>query len=597
MTGLASLWDTIDHGGKRDFMVLPQQRVTYADLREAIGQWLGWFDAAGIAPGARLVIRTADEVAAVTAFIAALLDGVVPVLLTADTPDPRLAGVIAAVEPAGLVADAVPTGMDASIAPLAIIAAAPIARTGWFSRRPRAPLIAGLPRPMATRAPHLPTDDAGLAYLLFTSGTTAAPTGVQITRRNLLANLATQTRLFDYDQNARIFNDMILAHADGLVQGPMQALYCGCALIRAGGFDLAEIEPWLGRVRAERASHVITVPTVWAMIDRYAEHDDYFDAPECRMLLSCAAHLPEDLWRRLETRFARPMYNQYGLTETVVTALWAGPHPAMGGVGTIGKPVDGEARLVDVDRWGTGELQLRGDNVFPGYWRNPARTAASFTPDGWLRTGDLAWLLDDGSYAYVGRIKTVIMSGGFLIRPEEVDEAMLRHPTVAESVTVGLADDLFGEVPVTAVVLARGTAAVDESALTAHARTFLEAQKVPKRIVVVPAIARGPSGKPILADLRQLLAQVLAQAAAAPPAKGPDITAAVIAVAADMLRVSPQALTPASGRGSVDGWDSFSQLNFVLAVEQHFGLIIPAARVATIESIADMVRTVRDLHG
>lgn len=594
MTALEEFWKTIEHGKKRDFLVLPQQRVSYADLREMTGQWLGWFTSAGISPGDRLVIRTADEVAAVTAFIAALLDGVVPVVLTADTPDARLAGVVDAVEPAGVVADALPPGLDARITPLAVVPAAITGGRSWFPRRQRAPLLAFLPQSVAHRAPHLPADDTGLAYLLFTSGTTAAPTGVQITRANLLANLATQTRLFGYDSNARIFNDMILAHADGLIQGPVQALDCGGAVIRAGGFDLARIEQWLGRVRAERASHVITVPTVWAMIDRYAAHDDYFDAPECRMLLSCAAHLPEDLWRRLEARFARPVCNQYGLTETVVTSLWAGPHPAMGGVGTIGKAIDGEARVADADAAGTGELQLRGDNVFPGYWRDPARTAASFTDDGWFRTGDLARKLADGSYAYMGRIKTVIMAGGFLIRPEEIDEAMLRHPAVAESVTTGIEDDLFGEVPVTAVVLAHGTAAVDESALAAHARAFLEAQKVPKRIVIVSAIARGPSGKPVLADVRRLLtASVVGDPR---PTNQQDLTAAVTALAADVFRVSAEALAPASGRGSVAGWDSFSQLNFVFAVEHHFGLSIPAARVATIETIADMVRTVQDLR-
>lgn len=593
MTTLQDLWTTIAEGDKRDFMVLPRQRVSYADLREMTGQWLGWFTTAGIAPGDRLVIRTADEVAAVTAFIAALLDGVVPVLLTADTPDARLASVLDAVEPTGVAADILPTGLDMRIAVLAVSPAPAPGRPTWFSRDRRRSPLAFLPRPGAGRVPHLPDDDAGLAYLLFTSGTTAAPTGVQITRANLLANLATQTRLFGYNDKARIFNDMILAHADGMIQGPIQALYCRGTVIRAGGFDLARIEQWLDRVRAERASHVITVPTVWAMIDRYAAHDDYFDAPECRMLLSCAAHLPEDLWRRLEARFVRPVCNQYGLTETVVTALWAGPHPEMGKVGTLGKVADGEARVADADAGGAGELQLRGTNVFPGYWRDPARTAASFTADGWFKTGDLARQLADGSFAYMGRSKTVIMAGGFLIRPEEIDEAMLRHPAVAESATMGIEDDLFGEVPVTAVVLAHGAATADESALADHARACLEAQKVPKRIVMVPAIARGPSGKPVMADLRRSLTATL-EGDQLPANKG-DITAAVMALAADVFRVPTDALTLTSGRGSVAGWDSFSQLNFVFAVEHHFGLSIPAARVATIETIADMVRTVQDL--
>jgi acyl-CoA synthetase (AMP-forming)/AMP-acid ligase II/acyl carrier protein len=423
---------------------------------------------------------------------------------------------------------------------------------------------------------------------MFTSGTTSSPSGVQITRGNLFANLATLIRLFGYDPHARIFNDMILAHVDGMIQGPLLALAAGAAAIRSGGFQLPLIEDWLGRVRAERATHVITVPTIWAMIERYAAHDDYFDAPECQSLQSVAAKFPDELWRRIETRFQRPVFNHYGLTETVVTALWAGPQAEMGPFGTIGRPIDCAAKIAGPDGTSEGELLLRGANVFPGYWRDPVRTAASFTHDGWFRTGDLVRSRGDGSYEMLGRLKSVIMMGGFLIRPDEIDEAMLRHPAVRESATIGLEDAMFGEVPITATVLAQ---AADEAALTAHARSFLESQKVPKRIVVLDAIPRGDAGKPQLAALRGLCLAAIGQNTAAG-----DLAAQVIAVAAEVFRVQPDALDCASRAGDVAGWDSFSQLNFLLAIEHRFGVHVPAARVAAIESIADMVRTVRDMQ-
>ncbi len=177
-----------------------------------------------------------------------------------------------------------------------------------------------------------------LAYILFTSGTTSDPVGVTITRQNMFANLETISRLFAYTPESRIFNDMILSHGDGLVQGLLLAPYNSCALIRSGGFTVPTIENWLNRVRQERATHVITVPTIWSMIAQFAQHDDYFDAPECSHLMSVSARLAPDLWSQLERRFSKAIYNQYGLTETTASALYAGPHRKWATKTALGDP-------------------------------------------------------------------------------------------------------------------------------------------------------------------------------------------------------------------------------------------------------------------
>lgn len=597
MTALSArtLWDHALAGGKAEFMALPGGSIDYIALQRAVRRWLAWFDAAGLAEGERVLIRTGDDLVAATGFIAALLDGVVPVLMTGDTPDLRALAVAGTVEAMGFASPhgTIPALLDPSVARLELGGSAPAPRKGWFGKVPAPDPLAGLPEP-AARDPRLPDDPACLAYILFTSGTTASPSGVQITRGNLFANLATLSRLFGYGPQSRIFNDMILAHADGMIQGPVVALANRCAVIRSGGFTIAGLEPWLERVRQQRASHVITVPTIWAMIDAYAAHDDYFDAAECTALLSVAAKLPVELWDRLESRFGRPVFNQYGLTETVASALYAGPQAEMGARGSVGRPVDCEARIDPAAGGLEGELQLRGDNVFPGYWRDPDRTAASFTADGWMHTGDLARLRSDGSYQVLARIKTVIMMGGFLIRPDEIDEAMLRHPAVRESVTVGIEDALFDEIPVTAVVC---HSPVSEEALTAHARACLEGQKVPKRIVVLDAIPRGDSGKARLTALREQLLEVIGmKPAAGQSAANEDLESAVIAVAAEIFRVDPAMISLASRPGAVAGWDSFSQLNFLMAAEDRFGVTIPASLVAQIVSVADMVGAIRQLR-
>ncbi|HKX09712.1 MAG TPA: AMP-binding protein [Stellaceae bacterium] len=596
MLTLAKLWDRVGSAPRSEFLVTAGERLSYGALARLVRGWLAVFDAKGLTPGTPVAVITANEDAAVSAFIAALLDGLVPVMLTPDTPASRAAAIVDSVAPGLIVADAVRAaeGWCAGV-PLLAIQPLPTRKPGgWrpFGNRPEALAAAfGLDLPEGTRPPRLPDDPDGLAYVLFTSGTTQAPSGVMLTRRNLLANLTTLSRLFAYDSSSRIFNDMVLAHGDGLVQGPLLALANGCALIRSGGFTIQGMEDWLNRVRLERASHVIAVPTVWSMIDRYARHDDYFDAPECRALLSVAARLDPDLWRRLEARFERPVFNQYGLTETVASALYAGPHPEMGAFGSIGRPVDCEARIAGADGSASGddapgELQLRGTNIFKGYWKNPERSAGAFTADGWMRTGDIAQRRQDGSYDILGRIKTVIMCGGFLIRPEEIDEVMTAHPAVTESATVALPDPDFGEIPVTAVVL---DAPADEAVLTAHARRGLEALKVPKRILALPAIPHGEAGKPRLDELRVALRSALG--AEAGPGKRPgaaDTLGRVCALAAEVFRVDAASLGPGSTSDTVPGWDSFAGVNLIIAAEQHFGLRIPVALAVSMRSLGDL---------
>ena len=600
MLSLRSMWDGLGKSPHAEFLVTPQDRLTRGDLSDMVRGMLAIFDDNCLVPGNRVLILTRNEGAAITAFVAALLDGLVPVMLTPDTPEARVAAVAGSVAPGLIVIDETRLGEgwrgDLPALKVAAFDAAAPRRVPGFGRgaHPKAPLWLDLPA--GKRAPRLPEIGDELAYLLFTSGTTQAPSGVMLTRRNVLANLSTLSRLFACTPQTRLFNDMVLAHGDGLVQGPLLALANGCALIRSGGFTVSSMESWLNRVREERATHVITVPTIWSMIDRYAQHDDYFDAPECSHLMSVAARLDPDLWRRMETRFKRPVFNQYGLTETVASALYAGPHPAMGGFGSIGVPVDCEARLAPVagDIGEHGEMQLRGDNIFAGYWQNAVRTADSFTPDGWMRTGDLATRRPDGSYDIRGRIKTVVMSGGFLIRPEEIDEVMAAHPAVVQSATVALPDPDFGEIPVTAVVL---SAAVDEAGLTSHARAGLEALKVPKRIIALPFIPRGDAGKPQLDELRAVLtAAIEGEAGTRAECLKENTFAAVRALAADVFRVDPALLQPASNPETVPGWDSFSQIMLIIATEERFAIRIPAAKVAGIRSLGELQTVIKAIR-
>lgn len=586
MTLSKRLWRNFEGAGRDDFLVTPDITLSYKDILHGVRCWLALFDAAEIGPGDRFVLRTDQQGAAISGFLAGLIDGAVPVLLEGGCPDPRLASIIETVEPKLVVSD---QSLPALAQPIVgRVLQAPERRGGLSAMLGRK--VAhdfGLGVKPAPRAPRLPADDT-LAYLLFTSGTTAAPSGVEITRANLAANLDTLTRLGDFSSTSRIYNDMIIAHADGMIQGPVLAAWSGAVVLRSTGFEVQKIEHWLSLIRQFRATHVLAVPTIWAMVDRLAAHDDYFDAPECRMLITVAAKMPEEQWLRIEKRFGRPLINHYGLTETVASALYAGDHPEMGARGTIGRPVDCKARIAGGAK--EGELQLQGTNVFQGYWRNPERTQTSFTEDGWFKTGDLARRCENGDFEYLGRLKTVIMSGGVLILPDEIDEALLRHPEVLESATIGLPDDVFGEIGITGVVLSHP---VEEAALVTHLRAYVEPRKIPKRIFRLEGVPRGVSGKPRADALQSLLTDLLKSEVPAGPCD--TVEHDVLAIAARVFRVPVEGLSLRSTPDDIEGWDSFTQLNLVLSIEDHFDRQISAAQISALRRLGDFVTVVQDL--
>lgn len=580
-TGFAySLWQTINTTETRDFIVSPDYTVSYKNARQGIKSWLTAFDEAGLSPGDRIVVRTGRDDVACLILLAALVDGIVPVLLEANCPDHRFSSLLKTVEPHLVLVDATPSELTASQAVQIVLPNPKGLRL--FGAKKGAQF--GTSAPPATRPPRFSEMD-DLAYLLFTSGTTAEPSGVMIATKNLSANLDTLSRVFQYDAQSRIFNDMALAHTDGMTQGPLLAAWNGATLIRAGGFDLTRIEDWLGAIPRFGATHVLTVPTVWAMIENYAAHDDYFDAPACKMMITGAAKMPLPLWDKLEARFKRPLVNHYGLSETVACALYSGDLAELGARGTLGKAIDCDARVAGHGH--EGELLLRGDNIFQGYWRNPTRTADSFTDDGWFRTGDLVRARDDGSYDMLGRLKAIINSGGVNIHPDEIDEALLEHPSVLESVTIAMPDDVFDEIGVSCVTL---QTPVSTSDLAAHLLQFVEPRKASRHIIALPEILRGPSGKPRLDALRVQIEALLKT-----PTNQKSATD-ILTVAAEVFRVEKTTLSLKTSPDTLGEWDSFTHLNLVMAVETHFDIRIPAAKISTFRSLADIARAVDD-HG
>jgi len=241
------------------------------------------------------------------------------------------------------------------------------------------------------------------------------------------------------------------------------------------------------------------------------------DVSAIRFCRSASAALPPAHLRAFESRFGIGIIETMGLTETVAPAFSNPLHPEGRKLGAVGRASGCEARVIDaalqsVPDGTTGEIAIRGPQVMRGYYKNEAATAESFTPDGWLRTGDLGHRDTDGFFFVTGRIKELIIKGGENIAPREIDEALLSHPAVLDAACVGMADAHYGQDIMVCVVLREGHVA-DEPALRDFCTTALGRYKTPKVFHFVHDLPRGPSGKVQRLKLQDWVAEHAAAAA------------------------------------------------------------------------------------
>ncbi|MBJ7469215.1 MAG: AMP-binding protein, partial [Rhodoferax sp.] len=232
---------------------------------------------------------------------------------------------------------------------------------------------------------------------------------------------------------------------------------------------------------------------------------------QIRFCRSASAALPPAHLQAFEQRFGIGVIETMGLTETVAPSFSNPYEPQLRKLGAVGKASGCEACVIDADLGpvpdgNTGEIAIRGPQVMQGYYKNPDATRASFTPDGWLRTGDLGHRDADGFFFVTGRIKELIIKGGENIAPREIDEVLLRHPSVLDAAATGLPDAHYGQEILVCIVLREGCIA-DEAALRAFCTDHLGRYKTPKVFHFVADLPRGPSGKVQRLKLLDWLAQ------------------------------------------------------------------------------------------
>lgn len=337
--------------------------------------------------------------------------------------------------------------------------------------------------------------DDRIWYLLYTSGTTGKPKAVIQTVGMAFANYINIGQAIDLVGNDSTLNFLPLFHTAGI------NLYTLPMLIAGGGnrvYRKFDAESVLSAIAAKRCSVFFGVPAIYQAIS-LSPNFDKTDLSCVRAWGCGGAPLPENLIRLFAARGV-DVCNGFGMTETGPTVFLMDRQGATRKIGSVGRAqMLTEVRLVDetgrdVSEGSAGEFILRGPNITPGYFNNPEATRNAFTPEGWLKTGDVGRRDEDGYYFIVDRIKDMYISGGENVYPAEVEAALYRYPGVLECAVFGVPDEKWGEVGC-AAILPRPGEKIDLESLRAHCRANLAGYKSPKRIEIVEEFPRTAAGK------------------------------------------------------------------------------------------------------
>jgi acyl-CoA synthetase (AMP-forming)/AMP-acid ligase II len=335
-----------------------------------------------------------------------------------------------------------------------------------------------------------------VSLVLHTSGTTARPKIVPLTQRNLTTSAGNILESLSLTPSDRCLNVMPLFHIHGLIGALLSSMLAGASVVTTPGFDAFKFFTWLDETKP---TWYTAVPTMHQLVlSRAGRQKEIIERTKLRFIRSSSAALPPTVMAELEETFGSPVIEAYGMTEASHQMAANPLPPAARKPGSVGLGagvevgiMDDEGELLPSPR--PGEIVIKGGNVTAGYENNPAANSSSFT-NGWFRTGDQGYLDPEGYLFLTGRLKEIINRGGEKVSPREVDEVLLEHPAVAQAVAFAVPHDRLGEEVAAAVVLNEGASA-DERELKEHCARSLADFKMPKSIVILQDIPKGPTGK------------------------------------------------------------------------------------------------------
>lgn len=336
-------------------------------------------------------------------------------------------------------------------------------------------------------------DGEDLAAFLYTSGTTGRSKGAMLSQNNLLSNAQTLVKEWRFTKDDVLLHALPIFHTHGLFVATNVCLAVGCSMIFLPKFDTEQVLTYL-----PKATSMMGVPTFYTRLLDDARFDKAL-ASHMRLFISGSAPLLAETHIRFEDRTGHRILERYGMTETNMNT--SNPYEGERRAGTVGFPLpDVELKITDPDigapvpQGDVGIIEVRGPNVFQGYWQMPEKTAAELREDGFFITGDLGRMDEDGYVTIVGRGKDLIISGGFNIYPKELELLLDDQPGVLESAVIGVPHADFGETPV-GILVAESGQAPDVAAIMTAVQADLARFKHPRKLVVMEALPRNTMGK------------------------------------------------------------------------------------------------------
>jgi malonyl-CoA/methylmalonyl-CoA synthetase len=493
------LFDGLDDPTRLAIETVDGQRISYGELISRAGQMANVLVSRGVKPGDRVAAQTEKSVPGLVLYLAAVRAGAVYLPLNTAYTLNELEYFITDAEPSLVVCD--PAKAE-GIGAIAAKVGAKIETLGADGR-------GSLTDAAAEASPAFTTVARGnddLAAILYTSGTTGRSKGAMLTHDNLASNSLSLVGYWRFTDNDVLIHALPIYHTHGLFVASNVTLFARASMIFLPKFDPEAIIKLMAR-----ATVLMGVPTFYtrllqspALTRESAKH--------MRLFISGSAPLLADTHREWEARTGHAVLERYGMTETNMNT--SNPYDGDRVPGAVGHPLPGVTlRVTDPEtgkelaRDTIGMIEVKGPNVFKGYWRMPEKTKAEFRDDGFFVTGDLGKIDANGYVHILGRGKDLVISGGFNVYPKEIESEIDAMPGVVESAVIGVPHADFGE-GVTAVVVCDKNAHVDESSVLKALDGRLAKFKMPKRVIVVDELPRNAMGKVQKNILRDTYAKI-----------------------------------------------------------------------------------------
>jgi malonyl-CoA/methylmalonyl-CoA synthetase len=493
-----------------EFLDPPLQRLTYAELDQRVEQTAGYLRHLGVQPGDRVALQLTKSLEFILLHLATIRLGAITLPLNLAYPPDEIHYFLS--DSGAKLFFTLEAGR-AKIQPILprlpelqeCIYLDPTEPEQFQALITTYPLTGGLDTPLDGPSGLLDhqVSSEDTAVIIYTSGTTGRPKGAEITHGNLISNLLSLHEAWGWTPDDVLLHVLPIFHVHGLFVALHGALHAGATTRLMREFDALRT---LQLLADGECTVFMAVPTIHQrLLDMPGA--SRFDLSRVRLITSGSDRLPDEVFTGFQKTFGYTLLERYGMTETGMNC--SNPLRGERRLGSVGLPLAGvDVRIVQPENdqllsdGEIGEVQLRGPNIFKGYWRQPQKTAEAFTADGWFRTGDLGFRQPDGYLTLCGRSKDLIISGGLNIYPPEVERVLADHPAVAACAVIGCPDREWGE-RVTAVVVLHREATASASELIVFCREHLAPYKSPKSIVFREDLPRNAMGKVQKALLRQ----------------------------------------------------------------------------------------------